>query len=345
MKVLHLLQSNRFSGAENVVCQIVDMMRNHPEYEMVYCSADGPIREALQERNVTFVPMKKLSIRELRRVLKQEKPDVIHAHDMGASFFAALVCGKTKLVSHIHNNAFDSRGVSPKAVAYLLAARKAVRIFWVSSSACKGYRFQRLVKNKSVLLHNIIRVESLYQRLALDTNTYPYDAVFLGRLTYPKNPQRLMQVFAKVVAKKPDVKLAVIGQGDLETETKALATQLGLDSNISFLGFQSNPLKILHDAKVMVMTSRWEGLPMCVLESLAVGTPIVSTPTDGTQERVEEGKNGFLSDDDETLAERIVEILTDEALYDQLSTYAKEKSLETNNSTAYCQKLMEAYRK
>lgn len=345
MKVLHLLQSNQFSGAENVVCQIFDMMKAHPEYQMVYCSADGPIRQALEERNVPFVPMKKLCPGEIRRVLRQEQPDVIHAHDMGASFFASLVCGKTKLVSHIHNNAFDSRNINPKSLAYLFAAGKAKRIFWVSRSAGECYRFRRQVADKSVLLHNIINVDSLYRRMALDKNTYDYDAVFLGRLTYPKDPQRMIRVLAKVVRQKPDVKIAVIGQGDLEAETKALASELGITDNVAFLGFQSNPLKILHDAKVMLMTSRWEGLPMCVLESLAVGTPIVSTPTDGVKERVEEGKNGFLSDDDDTLAERIVEVLSDPALYTRLSAYAAEKSLEVNDTAVYCRKLMDAYGK
>lgn len=345
MKVLHLLQSNRFSGAENVVCQIIDMMKKYPEYEMVYCSADGQIREALQERGIRFVSMSKLCAKEVRRILKQEKPDVIHAHDMGASFYAALVCGKIKLVSHVHNNAFDSRGVSLKALAYLLAAWKAHRIFWVSGSAMEGYKFRKLVKKKSELLYNIINVDSLYQRMEQDKNTYPYDVIFLGRLTYPKNPQRMIQVLQKAVQKKPDLKIAVVGTGDLEAETKALAQGLGLMENISFLGFQSNPLKILHDARVMLMTSRWEGLPMCVLESLALGTPVVSTPTDGVKERVEVGKSGFLSDEDDVLAKKLAELATDADMQTQMSEYAKKISLKVNDTDAYCIKLIRAYGK
>ena len=61
MKVLHLLQSDRFSGAENVVCQIIGMMKNEPNIEMVYCSSDGPIRDALAERKIKFVPLEKFS--------------------------------------------------------------------------------------------------------------------------------------------------------------------------------------------------------------------------------------------------------------------------------------------
>ena len=345
MKILHLLQSNRFSGAENVACQIIDIMRAHPEYEIVYCSTDGPIREALQERNIRFAPIKKLSIKELRRVFAQEKPDVIHAHDRTAGFYAALTCGKTKLIAHIHNSAFASQGISLKSMLYLLAAWKAKHIFWVSSSACEGNRFHKLLKKKSTVLQNIINVDALYQRMALDENVYNYDVVYLGRLACVKNPQRMMRILAKVLKQRPETKIAIVGQGELEAEVKSLAKTLAVADKVAFLGFQSNPLKILHDAKAMLITSYREGFPMCMVESLAVGTPVVSTPIDGVKERVEDGKNGFLSDEDDVLAARIIEILTNAELYEQLSAYAKKQSAEVNNAEEYCRKLIDAYGK
>ena len=131
MKVLHLLQSHHFSGAENVVCQIIAMMRGS-DVEAAYSSQDGPIREALEERSIPFYPMTSLSVSEVKRVIKEVQPDVIHAHDMRASFVAALACGKIPLISHVHNNAYDSRGLSVKSIAYLVAATKAKHIFWVS---------------------------------------------------------------------------------------------------------------------------------------------------------------------------------------------------------------------
>ena len=62
-------------------------------------------------------------------------------------------------------------------------------------------------------------------------------------------------------------------------ETRAVCQSLGLQKNVQFLGFQSNPIKMVHDSKVMVLTSRWEGTPMCAMEAMAVGTPVVSTPS------------------------------------------------------------------
>ena len=297
MKILHMLQSDRFSGAENVVCQIISMCKDE-NMEFVYSSQDGQIREALEERGIEFHPIKKVSVSEFKRIIKEVKPDIIHAHDMAASFFAALACGKIPLVSHIHNNAYDSRGVSLKSILYRFAAKKAKHIIWVSQSSLDGYAFHKAFEAKSSVLYNIIDVGALKDKIALDPNTYDYDVVYLGRLTYQKNPQRLIEVIGKVVEKRPETKVAIIGTGDMEEEVRQLALDKDLLNNVTFLGFQSNPAKILNDSKVMVMTSRWEGTPMCALESLAMGVPIVSTPTDGLKDLIQDGVNGFLSDDD-----------------------------------------------
>lgn len=344
MKVLHLLQSNRFSGAENVVCQIIGMMKNEPNIEMVYCSSDGQIREALKERDIKFIPLKNFSVGEIKRVIKDQKPDIIHAHDMRASFYAARVCGKTPLISHIHNNNYDSRGVSPKSIAYMYAAKKAKHIFWVSQSSFDGYAFHNLFKKKSTVLYNIIDIDALYKKMHLDTNEYNYDITYIGRLTSPKNPQRLMNVFRLVKEKKPDVEIAVVGTGDLEEETKALAKEYDLLNHVHFLGFQSNPLKILHDSKVMIMTSRWEGTPMCALEAMALGVPIVSTPVDGLKDLIISGKNGYLSDDDHELASKISEIISDPSLHDRYSDCIKTQAIDINNVERYRKTIIDIYR-
>lgn len=202
MKVLHLLQSNRFSGAENVVCQIIGMMKNEPDMEMVYCSRDGQIAEALDERNIPFAPIKELSVEEVKRVIKEQKPDIIHAHDMRASFYAALACGKIPLISHIHNNAFDSRGLSAKSIAYIYAAKKAKHIFWVSQSSFDGYAFHKFFRKKSTVLYNIIDIDALYEKMKLDENVYNYDVIYVGRLP-PKKPPKTYGSITKSLYKLP----------------------------------------------------------------------------------------------------------------------------------------------
>ena len=335
MKIIHLLSSNSFSGAENVICQIINMFKDEPDIEMLYCSPDGQIRNALQERDIKFVSLSDLNPKEVKRVIEEQKPDVIYAHDMGAGFVAACVCGRIPLISHIHNNAFDSRGVSLKSIAYLLAAKKAKHIFWVSKTAFSGYAFHNWFSKKSSVLYNVIDVNALKEKTSKDKNSYNYDVIFLGRLSYPKNPERLLKVFSILVEKFPKVKIAIAGTGELENEVKILSKEYALDKNIDFLGFCENPFKILQDSKVMVMTSRWEGTPMCALEAQALGVPIVSTPTDGLKDLIKHGETGFLSDDDEKLAEYLLSIIKDENLRENLSRNALGFSQEFNNVEKY----------
>lgn len=343
-KIMHLLTGTSFSGAENVACQIMSCFKDDDKYEMFYCSPNGNIRDALKERNVRFAPMKQWSLSEVKRVLCEEKPDIVHAHDMKASFYAALVCGSIPLVSHIHNNNFDSRGISAKALLYKYAAGKAKHIFWVSKSAYEGYAFHEKFKGKSSILYNVINAEEVYRKAAQDKNEYNYDIVYVGRLTPQKNPQRLVEVLTGIEKKYPGMKAAIVGTGDLEAETKQKRQELNAEECIDMLGYSSNPYKIIKSAKIMIMTSRWEGLPMCALEAMALGVPIVSTPTDGLKEIVEDGKTGYLSDKDDVLIDRCLDILKNEKLYQRLHQKTLEKAAIILDIESYKEALDRVYR-
>lgn len=325
--VLHVLPSNSFSGAENVVCQIIKMFSGS-DYKMYYCSPDGRIRDALEENNIDFLPLREFSVKELKRIISETKPDIIHAHDMKASYFVSLACGKIPFISHIHNNNFDSRGLSLKSLFFYHAAKKAKHIFWVSNSSYEGYKFHDRFKDKSSVLYNVIDKAALIKKMETDTGEYDFDIAYVGRLTEQKDPIRLMNVFAEIIKAMPDVKIAVAGTGDMAEQTKSFAEQLKIIDNVKFLGFMSNPYKLLYSSKLMIMTSKWEGTPMCALEAMALGVPIVSTPTDGLCELVNDGKTGFLSSDNAVLSEKCIEIIKDAGLRQTLSENTLKKAEE-----------------
>lgn len=342
-RVMHLLPSNRFSGAENVICQIMSLFSQSDDVEMIYCSPEGEIRQALAERNLPFLPLAGFTRTEIKRAIKCFQPDVIHAHDMRASVAAAAVCGKTKLICHIHNNSLLQRNVNIRSILFCCAAAKAKHIYWVSQSAYNGYVFHKCFQKKSSILYNIVDADKVIERMRLDANAYSYDVVYLGRLLFPKNPQRLLDVFEKVVAMRPDAKLGIIGTGNLEQELREIVEAKGLQKNISFLGFQSNPYKMLHDAKIMLMTSRWEGLPMCVLESMVLGVPVVSTPTDGVKEVVQSGENGFLGETNEVLAEAVIDLLDNEEKRALMGSRAQQHIMKVMDKQRYKTALLKAY--
>lgn len=334
MRVLHVLYSTIYTGAEKVAAQIIQSFSG--QVDMAYCSLeDATVRKILEDQGITFLSYPDLTPKYLKQVIDSYQPDVIHAHDMRTSFVAALCCGSIPLVSHIHNNAYDSRGLSLKSIAYLIAGFRARRILWVSRSSYEGYFFHKLFAKKSQVLYNIIDAQQIYDMADRDREHYAFDLIYLGRLTYQKDPQRLMRLCARLKEIRPDVKLAVVGAGELEEETKALCAQLSLEDNVQFMGFQSNPMKMLSDSRCLVLTSRWEGTPMCALEAMALGTPVVSTPTDGMMDLIRSGENGYLSDDDEELAKSIEAILANPAHRESLSRKAREDFARINDQDAY----------
>lgn len=342
MKVMHVLNSRIYSGAEKVVCQIIHAFQG--EVEMVYCSPESDIvRKMVEGQGVTYLPMKTMSVSELSRVIREQKPDLIHAHDMRAGFFSALCCGKIPLVSHIHNNAYDARGLSPKTVGYLLAGFRAKHIFWVSQSSFDGYAFHKLFARKSSVLYNVIDTDEIYTKLSQDSNTYDYDLIYVGRLTYQKNPQRLLRLCARLKQDKPDLKVAIVGTGELEEELKALCKELNLEDTVRFLGFQPNPIKMVAGSKAMILTSRWEGTPMCALEAMALGTPVVSTPSDGMKDLLTDGVSGYLTESDEQMAVDLLKIFTQPEHRQLLAENARKKFDSLNDGEAYKRAIRTAY--
>lgn len=341
MKVLHIVNTGWFSGAENVVCQIIDAFKNNAE--MAYCGYDGPIRSVLKDSGIEFFPIVKMSVRELKRVFNEFRPNIIHAHDMRASFFASSSCGRIPLICHIHGNALDSRRISLKSVLFLFAAYKAKHIFWVHESSFNGYIFHSFFRKKSSILQNVLNTELLTKKMNEDFCNYDYDVVYLGRIASQKNPKRLINVFRKLIAINPNAKCAIVGDGIMSDFVANLITQMDLTKNVFLLGFKNNPMKLLSDSKALLMTSLWEGLPICALEALTLGVPVVSTPVDGLRTIIQNGKNGYLSDNDDEIACYLNNLICDKKLHDELSENCVALSKEYNDFYSYKSQLASVY--
>ena len=101
--------------------------------------------------------------------------------------------------------------------------------------------------------------------------------ISIGRLIPSKAQWHLIRAFPKVVEKYEDVRLLIVGDGELMTTLVELAEKIGMGERIFFTGFTDNPYRLLKRADVFVMTSTYEGLPTSMIEALIVGVPVVST--------------------------------------------------------------------
>lgn len=341
MKILHILNTGRLSGAENVAADICMMFKE--EYEMAYCSPDGSIKTALADRETAFIPIEELSVKELKRVISEYQPDLIDAHDVRATVVASLACKSIPFISHLHVNNDDMRKATIKSLLYMVAAKKAKKIIAVSESCIDEYVFKKAIEKKTTVLKNIIyskRLEMLMNKNDLD---YFFDFIFLGRLSHQKNPQRLAEVASAVLKQLPDAKFGVIGDGELKASMEAIFKTNNVSERAILTGNLSYPYRAIKQSKCILFCSRFEGTPISALEAMYFGVPIVSTPTDGLNELVENGITGYLSNDDNILVDSVVKLIENNDLRKEMSIKQIEKFNIINDEKAYKKTLSEIY--
>lgn len=157
-----------------------------------------------------------------------------------------------------------------------------------------------------------------------------------------KDHRTLLRAYAQLAATpegalKED--LVIVGDGGFRAELEALAAELGVGKRVHFTGYRNNPHAVVAGASALVLSSRYEGMPMVLLEALALGKPVISTdcPT-GPREILDDGKFGLLVPigDVDTMAQAISRLLLDDALRDGFTRMAlgraREYGLEASNA-------------
>ncbi|MGI3785800.1 MAG: glycosyltransferase, partial [Janthinobacterium lividum] len=160
--------------------------------------------------------------------------------------------------------------------------------------------------------------------------------VMLARLDSQKRIPHAIASFAHVVKALPRARLEIYGQGPEAESLQQLIDELGLRANVTLAGYTKDPAAVYERASCSLLTSRFEGFGLVLLESLSHGCPVVSYDVKyGPADIVADGVNGFLvgSAQQQQMARRVVEILTDENLRRRLSQNAAEPRTEFSEAS------------
>lgn len=142
-----------------------------------------------------------------------------------------------------------------------------------------------------------------------------FDLILVGRLAAIKRIDVFLRAVAIVAQRVPGVTSIIVGDGELRDELRDLAERLGLNGRVRFAGHRTDVAELLRRARLFVLTSDSEGLALSLMEAMTCGLPAVVTDVGDLADLVEDGVNGYLVPrrSPEALADRIVELLTDDA--------------------------------
>lgn len=173
--------------------------------------------------------------------------------------------------------------------------------------------FYRVDRKKVLVIHNPIssRIESFALPANIEKKEY---LLCVGRLESQKAFQYAISAFAAIAGCYPNLRLKFVGKGSLEEQLKKQCLDLGLADRVDFEGYKNDVIPYILYAKVMLLTSIYEGFPNVLVEAISLGTPVVAfNCPSGPDEIVVEGENGYLAKyrDINDLVKKIQKVLED----------------------------------
>jgi glycosyltransferase involved in cell wall biosynthesis len=310
---------DRVAGAEQQVMSLAKGLRGRGWRVSVIAlsGAGGRSAAELKAGGVEFLSLEmRKGLFDLRgwirfcRWINRERPQVVHAHLHHAAWLArwSRLCTPSQglpglgpavnvVIDTLHSS---STGRLTRRIGYRSSDWLADCVTAVSQSVADAHVAARMVDpNKISVLWNGVDVEKFHPD-AQDRTTVRRELgltdeflwLAAGRLEHVKDYPTLLHAFASLPL---NARLIIAGDGSQQSELCRLAARLGLERRVRFLGFQPDVKPWMHAADSFVLSSRWEGLPVGLLEAGACGLPSIATDVPGSGEVIVRGRTGRLT--------------------------------------------------
>ncbi|MDT3778899.1 glycosyltransferase [Nitrospira sp. MA-1] len=321
MRVLQIVADGKPGGGTTHVLQILKGLRHAVSFQLITEEQSYLMKEAgalgIPCQGLRFF-ISRLNLAlpfQLRALVLALQPDLVHVHGGRAGFFFALSLLKIPMVYTVHGFHFIEK--SPRIRRMALMAER-----WNFRRACHSIfvsKYDVTLAENSRLLSGCDKRVVIYPGFSLKNlpKAHPRTLLhigFLGRLEYQKDPL----LFLEMMAYLPEYSATIVGDGALAPMIKQEIAKRGLCGRVHMVGELSHgeALEILATFSVVVLTSRWEGLPVLVLESMGIGVPVVSMNVSGLEEIIHHEVNGMLVEKrrGEDLADKVRIITHNEGL-------------------------------
>ncbi len=318
LKVAHIITRLDFGGAQgNTLYTAASLDRSR--FDAVIIAGEGGILDGkaepgrlLHARSLVrpVSPLKDLSaFFELRGLLKELKPDVVHTHSSKAGILgrlAAAAAGVPAVVHTFHGFGFHPRQNFLKRGLYVFlekcCASLSDALVFVSRSNMETARAAgigvparyRLIRSGVKLGRYPAKADRQAKRRELGLSGGDTVVISIGNAKPQKNPWDFLEAAARLAPKHPAARFVFVGGGEALEALRAAAKNRGLEKTCLFTGWRDDTAELLAAADIFALTSLWEGLPRALVEAMKTGLPSVCYATDGVTDILRDGENGFV---------------------------------------------------
>jgi len=351
MKILQVIPYFCFGGAETMCENLTYALKEmgHTVTVVSLYNERTPISRRMEEKGIRILYLdKKLGldismVPKLMKIMSREKPDVVHTHldVIKYATAAAKLSGIRHCVHTVHNVAHEeAEGLLQKIINTVY-----FRLGWSVPVALSPevrrtiVSFYGLPESRVPMICNGVNLGNCIPKTDYSLSE-PARLLHIGRFNHQKNHKGLLEAFSRILRRYPDCRLDLLGDGELRPDTEAYAKQLGIAEKIVFHGSQTNVYPYLHDADIFLLPSRFEGMPMTIIEAMGTGLPIAATAVGGVPDMLTDRESAMLVPcDPKAVADAVMMLLEEEDLRKQLGCAAKERSAQFSAgymAQAYC---------
>lgn len=328
MNILHLVRTFDLSGRSKMIRDLCAGLAPRFESAVVCLTGRAGFKPEGLELVDLGLPPRGFSLQgalKLARLVGRRRVSIVHSHGAGAAAYAAgarLMQRHSRLVHTVHRS--DGDLVSHRAVARSAALKAMDCVVAVSAAARDAFCDANAYSpDKVQVIHNGIDVAAFAGKGGgpRTTDHGPRTLVSVANFSRDKDFETLLSAFRIVRAKRPDIRLILVGDGPRRREIEAAIVDMGLADAVTVLGFREDVAALLADGDVFVHAAKTEGLGIAALEAMAAGVPVVVTAVGGLTEIVEHEKTGLLveSGNPRALADAVLRLLSDRALREHLA--------------------------
>src|SRR3954471_11744622 len=356
---LHIDTARTWRGGQNQVLVTVMGLRALGHRTMLVAHPTGELRQRAKEGLdlLPLTPRTEMDLNaawRLSRVIKQLRPDIVHAHDPHGVAMSALALSmstqfaKPPLVASRRVD-FHLRGNSLSRWKYrqvdcFICASEAIRQMLIGDGVPAG---RTVAVHEGIDIDRVERAEpaNLHGELWL-----PHQAPIVGNvaaLVPHKGQRHLIDAARTVVQQVPDARFIIAGEGELRQALERQIKEYRLEKHVLLAGFRPDVLSLHKAFEIFVMSSITEGLGTSLLDAMAAGKPIVATRGGGIPEVVADGQTGVLVDprDHDAMAEAIVRLLKDETLRRQMGDAGRARARALFSAERMVQNTLNVYQR